>query len=181
MFEILAVLLALVLAAKKGRGRRRGRLIKGVIKLQEALTTLAPNTGLLDPTDTVDDAAFIISVHATYALVGNTAGEGPIKLYWAHSDYSLAEVEEFIELTTGWSEMDEVSKEISKRKIRAIGQISGGVSGESLANGEVVKTRIGFMVQEGQGLNLVSYMDGTAPLTTGASVFVTGHAWIRPT
>ena len=102
-----------------------------------------------------------------------------MKLYWAHSDYSLAEVEEYIELDTGWSDADEVSKEISRRKIREIGELAP-VANDNLNNGMPVKTKIGFSVNEGQGLNLVAYNDGSTTLTGAQLVFATGHCWIRP-
>ncbi len=165
--------------AKNRRRRRRITLIKGTIDLDEALGTLAAQTALLDATDSVDDSSWLLSTECTYAL-DHTAGEGPVKLFWAHSDYSLVEVEEFIELATGWGNSDEGSKEISRRKIRQIGEFAGTATDEVLNDGKSIKTKIGFRVGPDQGLNLVTYNDDANPLTTGASIKAKGHCWIKP-
>ncbi len=168
--------------AKKPR-RKRVRLIKGTLEHNLVLATLAAAVGILEATDTVVDRSYLLSVEATYAIEGMTQADGPIKLYWAHSDYTLAEIEQYIESTTAWSDADEISKEISRRKIRQVGVIGPpAVTGAAapLADGMPVKTKIGFVVNEGQGLNLVAYNDGGAALTTGAVVRVDGHCWIKP-
>ncbi len=163
--------------------RKRVRLIKGTLEINQTLGTLAAAVGVLEATDTVSDRSYLLSVEATYALEGLTQAEGPIKLYWAHSDYTLAEVEAYIESTTAWSDADEISKEISRRKIRQVGVFSmPAVTGAvpALNNGLPLKTKIGFVINEGQGLNLVAYNDGGSQLTTGAVVRVDGHCWIKP-
>ncbi len=166
--------------AKKPSKRRGGRLIKGHIDIDAVLDTLAGATGILDPTDVVDDRSFLLSVEATYTLNNLTAGQGPLDVYLAHSDYTLAEVEEFIELQTGWGDADEISKEIGRRRIRHVGAFSGVANEEVMNDGKPIKTPIRFVVNEGQGLNVVTYNDSGSILTTGAAVRIKGHCWIKP-
>ncbi len=168
--------------ARKPR-RKRTRLIKGNVDESIALATLAPNTGLLSPTDVVTERSFLLSTEMVYGLRGAAVGEGPIRLYWAHSDYSLVEIEEFIELQTGWQEADLVAMEIGKRKIRLIGEFAGvsiATEDEVLNEGRVLKTKLGFIVNSSQGLNLVVYNDSGANLSTGSIVEFKGHCWIKP-
>ncbi len=167
--------------AKKGRGRRKPvRLIKGTIKEELALVTLGTDTGLLVATDVVDDTSFLLSAQCVYSMSDHAAGEGPLVLYWCHSDYSLTEIEEYIEQQTAWAGNDEVGKEVSRRKIRQIGSFSGEGVSETLNDGRPLKTKIGFVVHEGQGLNLCVYNeDNGANLTTGTLINVNGHCWIK--
>lgn len=146
-----------------------------------ALATLANNTGILVATDVVDARSFLLSVEGTYAIAEQTVDEGPIQLYWAHSDYSLVEIEQFIEQSAGWGRLDEIQMEISKRKIRQIGVFAGKAASEDLNDGNPLKTSLKFSVGEGQGLNLVAYNNSGAALTGGATVTCQGHAWIKPT
>jgi len=165
--------------SRKGR-RRRTRLIKGTVDVQSTLSTLANNTGILAPSDVVTDRSFVLSCEATYALFAATVGEGPLEIYLAHSDYTLAEIEAFIESATAWSDADEISKEISRRKIRKVGTFSGNFADEVINNGMPVKTKLGFIISEGQGLNLVIYNNSGGALAGGAAVNWQGHCWIKP-
>lgn len=179
MYEIYCMALLFVVLAHRRR-RKRVRLIKGQIDESVALSTLAAETGILAPTDTVDDTSYLISTEMVFSIREHTAGQGPLVLYWAHSDYTLAEIEEFIELQTGWGQADEVSKEISRRKVKLIGQFSGSGTEEILNDGRLLKTKVGFVVSESQGLNLVVYNGSGSTLTSGTIVEFKGHCWIKP-
>ncbi len=166
--------------ANKARRRRRGRLLKG--KFQETVTlgTLAASTGILGViSDNVDEQAFYLSVEATYALQGHTAGEGPIEVYACHSDYTLAEVEEFIENTQAWSKGDLISQEINKRKIRYVGSFSGNEVAEVLNDGNLLKTSLKFSGISGTSISFCCYNHDSGGLTTGTLVVIAGHVWIR--
>ncbi len=165
---------------KRRTTKKKTRLIKGQVDESLALLTLAPNTGLLAPTDVVDERSFLLSTYMVYAIRDQALGQGPKRLYWAHSDYSLAQIEEFIELQTGWGEGSKVSQEIGRRKIRLIGEFQGDVADEVMNEGRILKTVLKFIVNAGQGLNLVTYNDSGVSLTTGSIVEFKGHCWIKP-
>ncbi len=182
---VMAFLLGIALAARKRSRRRRhfGNYIPGNIQLDIVLTTLAAATGVLAATATVDDTTRITSVRASYSLEDMTqgAGIGPIVCGVAHSDYTLAEVEAWIKLTTGWSQANMVSKEISGRRIRRIGTFPGSNtdgSGISVLNdGKPIRTKLNWEVTEGQGLNFWAFNTGSnAIATTVPRVHVEGKA-----
>ncbi len=168
------------MADKRRRRRKRVRLIKGNIDEDQSYAGLTNNTAVLGVlSDTVNERSFLLSTECTYSIKDSTVDQGPIDLYWAHSDYTLAEVEEYIENTQGWSEGDMVQQEIARRKIRQIGSFNGQLEGEVMNDGRVLKTKIAFIVNSGQGLNLVIYNNSNATLTAG-TVNAAGHCWIKP-
>ncbi len=169
------------MANKPSRRRRSIRLLKGSVKENQVLGALNDQTGVLGVlTDTVEEKAFLLSAEATYTLMGHIAGEGPISVYWCHTDYTLAEIEEFIENTQSWSSGDLVQQEIAKRKIRFVGTFSGETTDETLQEGKVIKTALKWVVNSGDGAQLCLYNDSGAQLTTGAAVRTIGYIWIKP-
>ncbi len=190
MLEILVAVmagLALLLLAKRKRGRAMGRYVKGNVDEDFALGTLAANTGILEASDTVGERTRITSVDVSYTLSGMTPidNSGPIEVGFAHSDYTLAEIEEFLELTTSWNEGDLLDKEVSSRLIRRIGVFDTPASaGESytLNDGKAIKTRLNWILNAGQGLNWFAYNQGGVALaTTDPNVHIVGHANLFPT
>ncbi len=164
-----------------------GRYIKGPISMDIDLPTLAGLTGLIKVTsDQVSEKARVTSVDCSYALSGWTASDnvGPLMVGVMHGDYTLVELEEWIELTTGWDEGDLVSREISSRKIRKIGIFDvPATAGEAIAlnEGESIKTRLNWPLRSGQGLYFWVYnTGGSAVVTTVPNVHVQGHANIFP-
>jgi len=170
---------------KAPQRRRRRKLLKGAVQLALTLGTLANATLIsADVSDTVDEKAFILSTECVYTLRDGTAGEGPIIFGWAHADYTDAEIEAWIENQGSWSEGNLVSQEISKRKIRMVGQFDNvsGTSGgdEKFREGQMVKTSLKFVLETGVALSLWAYNLSGGALTTGSVLLATGHAWIAP-
>ncbi len=182
---LLAVSVGLLLLAKHGRSF--ANYIAGNIQLDVVLTTLAAATGVLASTDTVDDTTRVSSIRNSYSLEDFTdgAGIGPITVGVAHSDYSLAEVEAYIKLSTGWSQADMVSREISGRRIRKIGTFETKADGtvvSVLNDGKPIKTKLNWLLSEGQGLNFYGFNTGSnAVATTVPRIHVEGKAnlWIQ--
>ncbi len=163
-----------------------GRYIKGNIDEDFALGTLAAQTGIVEASPTVGERTLISSVDVVYSLAGMTAGDniGPIEVGLAHSDYSLAEIEEFLELTSGWNEGDLVSREISNRKVRRIGVFDTPASASldaTLNDGKPIKTKLNWILNAGQGLQFFCYNTGGSPLaTTDPNCHIVGHANLFP-
>ncbi len=178
----------IALAKRRAGGKRRsmGRYVKGNIDEDFALGTLAANTAVLEASDVVGDRMLISSVDVAYTLAGFTAADnvGPVEVGFAHSDYTLAEIEGFLELTTSWNEGDLVDREISGRKIRRIGVFDTPASaGESytLNDGKPIKTKLNWILNAGQGLNWWVYNQGGASFaTTDPNMHITGHANLWP-
>lgn len=175
------------MAKRKGGGRRRmGTYIRGNVDVRMALGTLAGDAAVVQGfNDSVEERSLVSSLVATYSLEAMTPGEGigPIMVCVAHSDYSAAEIEQWIENSASWKEGDLVQQEIANRKIRRIGQFDD-VSADSISvlnDGKMIKTKLNWILTTGQTLDLVAYNLGDAALaTTDPSLNVQGHINLWP-
>ncbi len=167
---------------KRGSRARMSKYIRGMISEDVSLGTLAARTAVLESTATVVDTTRITSIEVLYALAGMTPadGQGPIMIGVAHSDYTLAEVEAFIELASSWSQANLVNREIGNRLIRRIGVFEiPALATESavLNDGKPIKTKLNWSLAEGQGLNFFAYNLGESALaTTDPNLHLEGHA-----
>jgi len=150
--------------------------VRGQISLGAAAENVVVSADLAD---TLDEEAFLISEKSTWALSGNTPGEGPIDVGVAHSDYSDAEIEEWLENQGSWDRGDMIAREVNRRKIRLVGTFAADEDEEVLNDGKPIKTTCKWGLVTGQTLKLWAYnRHGTR--TTGAVVKVEGEAYFRP-
>ncbi len=173
--------------ARKGRRKFR-RYLPGRIDHKLQLATLAGNTLLgSDNADVVNEETWVSSVKAIYSIGQYTpvAECGPFILGWAHSDYTDAEIEEWVEQANSWNVGDKVSQEQSRRLIKQIGTFehlpitASGV--ESINDGRMKTTKLGWMLASTQTLRFWVYNAGTAAVaTTDPEVRVQGHANLWP-
>ncbi len=182
------VLFLLGLAKKKGR-RKMGRYIRGNVDEELSLGTLAGRTlvsQIFD--DSVNERTLITSIVATWTLSDMTDGAdiGPILVGVAHSDYTATEMEEFIENTGSWDEGNLVSREVANRKVRMVGQFGtpGGASSSGtmvLGDGKPIKTKLNWILNQGQTLDFWAYNLGDNALATTVPILqVEGHANLFP-
>ncbi len=173
--------------AKHPKRRRRSfkNYFKARIDIVIDVGTLAAQTGIRGLTaDAVDEKSICSSVKATYTISDQTpaADVGPIDVYVIHPDYTLVEVEEFIENTASWSRNDMVAQEIANRRIRLVGTFPTAKSGAAVEalvinDGKPITTKLNWTLRSGQGLGFVVYNNGTAAFaTTDPDVRVSGHA-----
>ncbi len=173
--------------AKKGRARRKmGRYIKGNIDLDFALGTLAAQDVVVSAIqDTVNERSLISSIVCTYSMSGYTVVDnaGPIMVGVAHSDYSDAEIEAWIENALSWDEGDLAAQEVAGRKIRKIGTIPvvTTLAASPLNDGKPIKTKLNWVVNQGQSLKFWAYNHGSVALSgTDPDMHVDGHANVWP-
>ncbi len=173
--------------AKKGKGGFKAYL-RGAIHFSLNLGTLAQQT-LISGTvgDSVTEKAYCSSVVATYSLdeMTTAAGDGPIVVGVAHSDYTDAEIEAWFENTGSWEQGDLVqNKEIGRRLCKVVGTFRNpqdSTDSWPLNDGRKIKTRLGWMLTTGQTLRFWAYNSGTSALaTTDPQVNVEGHANLWP-
>ncbi len=169
------------------RRRKFRRYLRGKINIDVDVGTLAANTLAAQVLgDTVKDRSWVSSVRASYSLgiVTPTSGVGPLIVGWAHSDYTAAEIEEWLETTGSWDEGDKVQQEIARRKIKTVGtfQSPGSAILDTVLNdGKELTTKLGWMLNQGQTLDLWIYNSGEAAyVTTDPDMRVVGHANIWP-
>ncbi len=170
--------------ARKRRGRRTNwsRYMSGSVDVDMILATLNSKTAIrTTTTGVVVDTTKVSSIKCTYILSGITPADnkGPLMMGVCHPDYTTAELEEWIEADAGWDIGDKIAKEIRGRLIRVIGvfnmpTVDGGTS--RLNDGLPVKTKLNWVLAEGDGLTFWSYNLGSVDLDGSANINVLGKA-----
>ncbi len=186
--NILMIVFAIMLSVGAAHRRRRKyrRYLKGRIDFELALGTLAANDVIAgQETNTLSEQAWLTSVKATWSLNGFTpvAGDGPLWVGVAHSDYTAGEIEEWIEEGASWDTGDQLAREKNQRKIRQVGVFAASGSGadiEVLNDGRPIRTKCGWQLDSAQTLGIWVYNSGAGALTTGALIHVNGHANLWP-
>ncbi len=116
----------------------------------------------------------ITSIDWSWAIDDMTAGEGPVMVGVAHSDYTASEVEEAIEAGGAYDIGDKVAGEQANRLVRIIGTLSA--EEPRLNDGRPIKTRFNWLIGIGKTLNVFIWnADGSGPLTTGSTLEVAGN------
>ncbi len=165
------------------RPSRMSRYVRGNIDESLALSTLAAKTLVGAAFDeSVREQARITSIEAVYGLIDWTAGagDGPIIVGVAHSDYSDGEIEAVIEATGSWDIGDKVAQEVANRLVRIIGSFRSDTASTFaqfvMNDGRPVKTKLNWKFATGNSLKVFAYNAGTSALATGAVVSLNGHA-----
>ncbi len=176
------------MAKRRGRKTNFSRYIKGNVNIDVGLSTLANKAATSGSSQqTVADTTRLSSVRATYTLSNFTAGvdQGPILCGLAHSDYSNAEIEAWIEQTDLWDLGNMVAKEISSRRIRMVGVFNTPETASlssRLNDGRPIRTKLNWVLAEGDGLRVWAFNTGTVTLngTTNSNLNVFGRAnlWV---
>ncbi len=160
-----------------------GRYIRGTVDEKLVLGTLASLAVISGQFDeTVNERTRVTSIVATYSMNEFTvaAGDGPVQVGVCHSDYSSAEIEEVLEATGSWDEGDLIQQELAKRKIRRIGIFDSDQVDDVLNDGKPIKTKLNWILNQGQSLRLWAYNTGAGALDTGAIINVNGHVNLFP-
>lgn len=129
----------------------------------------------------VDQRCWVHSWKGTVALRDLTPGQGPIQVGLAHSDYTAAEIEEWIEASGAWGTDDKISQEQSRRKVRLIGVFNGENDSESLQDGRPIKITCKWYIEEGQSLQVWAYnQSGAAFSSTVPVIVMNGTTFMTP-
>ncbi len=182
---MIASVLLVILAARKGGSFRA--YIPGPIDESFALGTLSASSIIISTLgEVVTEKAWLSSIKAAWSLKNYTVAtdDGPIMVGIAHSDYTAAEIEAWIENTAGWSQSDLVAQEVAKRKIRKVGVFESpatALDDAVLNDGKPIRTKCGWMLMTGQTISLWAYNMGDSNLaTTDPDVHVQGKANLWP-
>ncbi len=182
MLEIVILLLLCIALAKHGQPAGRRYSLRKVRTIPAiALGTLADVTVQVGAvTGSADGQYRAMSHKAVWSLRDFTAGEGPITVGYAHSDYSVTEIKEALEIANSINLGDLVaSREQSQRLVRVVGQFPGILAAETLNDGKPIKTRLNWAMPIGKALNVFAYNESGNSLTTGAFVQATGDLWVK--
>ncbi len=169
----------------KKSGKRRSRMgsyMRGTVDEELDLGTLAAKTllsGDFDESVVETTRATSVEVVASLRDFTKATDVGPIMIGVAHSDYTDAEIEAWIENAGSWNRGDMVSQEISKRLVRKLGifEIPNTISEAAvLNNGRPLKIKLNWKLITGQTLRLWAYNLGAAAIaTTTPIVTLEGH------
>ncbi len=177
---------------KPKRGSRGFRkYMRGNIRHTQAMGTLLPSTGIKKSfAGLATENMWVSSVEATYSHAAYTAAvnAGPVTVYLAHSDYTLAEIEEYIEASevASWDQGDLRVAEIMSRgrRIKKVGTFfpsSGHTSADVIMmSRRPIKTKLNFMLTTGKTVAAVYYNSGIAGLSGGSECEMLGHANLWP-
>ncbi len=180
MLEILVVMAVIifVIMAKHGKGRRYPPLRVLPYSVSAAAGTLA-NGAVATATvaNTVDQRMWFMSQECTWGIRDFTAGEGPIVVGVAHSDYTAAEIEECLEAQAAWDSGNLVAREQARRKVRTVGTFAVASANETLNDGRPIKTKLNWYTQLGETLDIFIWNKSGATLTTGGIVVVDGRVY----
>ncbi len=141
--------------ARKNHSRKRNRRGFVTIKFETALSpsTLANGstlqTGLLGAVLAED--LYVISIDAEWSARGQVAGEGPLRVGFAHSDLSATEISECLDVSM--TDPDNIiDRERARRPVREAGVFRGvadAAEDQVLNDGKSIRTRMGFMIGDG--------------------------------
>ncbi len=188
MIEIVIITtIAMLCMARKGRRRRMGRYIRGDVNEGMPLTTLAARTVVSADFDSVvNERTLVSSVIAIYTLAKFTKAtdDGPIMVGLAHGDYSSAEIQAVLDATGSWNEGDLIAREVGNRKVRRIGVFDVPLDADEVSvlnDGKRIKTKLNWILLQGQTLKLWAFNMGTSAIaTTAPVVHCEGHANLWP-
>ncbi len=173
--------------ARHSRRRKFRRYLKARVSVQNALGVLAP-LDVISVTEAgnLTEPAWLSSIKATWNMIGFTPDnvDGPIYVGVAHSDYSPAEIEEWIENATSWEIGDQIAQEVGKRKIRQVGIFESTpipAQSVSLNDGKPINTKCGWLLTEGQSMKAWAYNAGSSAIAIGTVITTLGHANLWPT
>ncbi len=164
--------------AKRPYPKKGSYALRGVrVTPSMSLATLATITALKANLVAAADGPYrLISAIMSWTLHSLTAGDGPIVVGIAHSDYTVAEIKEAIEAATAISIGLKVQQEQTNRLVRVVGVLAEGDT--SLNNGMPIKTRLNWKFPVGVNPVIFAYNDGIT-LTTGAVLNANGKIWVK--
>ncbi len=163
--------------AQKPKRRFTGRMIR--LTGARALSTLASQTAIATAlTGAATDTYRVLSMNNSWSVDGLTAGEGPLTVGYSYSDYTVAEIKEFLDSQSAINVGSKIEQEQSKRLIRVVGVFSGEAN-QSLNFGRPIRTKLNWKVAIGDTIQMFVFNeDASAALTTGANVHSIGKMHI---
>ncbi len=164
---------------RKRRGRGSKNFVAIPVTAAITLGTLANNTVVKGSLlGTLLEDLYVISADLIWTIRSLTVGEGPIEVGVVHSDYTVTEILENLDVTL-LGPGTKIEQERSRRLVRRIGMFNGLGSEEVLNDGQVIRTKMRFTCQDGKDLDAWVRNSSGATLITGAIVQVHGTVYGR--
>ena len=160
----------------KRRYKRNRKLVKIPVTSTLSLAGIGSG-GITDGNATTIMARdfFAVGFKGDYSIKDFTASEGPVKIGWAHGDYTSTEVQEMLN-AENIDDSDKITNEKARRLVRPVGKFAGFATDEVLQDGRLIWTRLGFTLQEGIALSHWAINRSGGTWTSGV-VTLDGHLW----
>ncbi len=183
MFNIVLVAIAAIMvivgATKSQRRANFSKYISGAIDNRLTMSALAANTLVgANITQVTIDTCRISSIRCTYSLSNFTPAQniGPITVGVAHSDYTDAEVEGWLESAGSWDRGNTTAREVRSRMCRILGTFrvepgSTNATVHVLNHGRPIKTKLNWLLTEGQTVKFWAFNGGSSAVTTSVPNF----------
>ncbi len=168
---------------RKARRRKNRNFVAIPFQTQLSLGTLGDQTvvrfSLLNG-NLLEDL-YIMSIDATLILREHTAGEGPLYTGFAHSDYSVAEIDEAIDVDGFLGPQLKIEQERARRLVRRWGTFRGLETDEIIARSDGGHRRYKVRWVQEDGANVQGWIQNSSggALTTGTVLEVDGYIYGR--
>ncbi len=164
----------------RSRRRQRKFYLRKVRATPELpLSTLASDTALTVNVAGASTSTYrAISYIASWVLKNLTAGEGPITVGLAHSDYSVTEIKECLESSASIDPGLKVEQERANRLVRIVGTFNSEAN-NSLNDGKPLKTRLNWLIAIGDSVVMFAFNEQSGALATGAILHSQGNLWVK--
>lgn len=145
-----------------------------------ALSTLGSQTAVTTAlTGASTDSYRCRSINASWTIDGLTAGEGPITVGYAHSDYSVTEIKECLDAQAAISRGNKTAQEQANRLVRVVGVLSE--SNGMLNDGKPISTKLNWFMAIGTTVQMFAFNeDASTALTTGGNIHCIGKMHVYP-
>ncbi len=193
MLEIFLIIIGIAIPiGAMAKARRRRRRAFDPLRFTAttplgALASLTVISARLMGSDLEEDY-FVNSVDASWSMKDFTitADDGPIVVGFHHNDYSVTEVKEALEVNL-LGPANKIEQERMRRLVRIVGTlgpvgVTGDVVGARLNHGDLIRTKLNWVIDDGSSLNMFAYNRGSGAITTGADVECVGTTfgrWLR--
>ncbi len=167
------------MAKKSGKGRRKFNLRR--VRVTPAIALVTLGSGIVIAANVTPAAVSTyrcVSIKGQWALSALTAGEGPISVGYAHSDYSVTEIKEAIDAGAAIDQGDKLEQEKANRLVRRVGTFPA-IQGAVLNDGKPIATKLNWLMTIGDSVNLWAQNESTGALTTGARLNMQGDMWVK--
>ncbi len=175
------------MAKRRRRRRKFRRYLRGAVEENTPFGSLGAGSLVKVNMDSVvNERTFVSSVVAQWGLSNHTptANAGPYTVGIAHSDYSATEILEYLNQSASWNETDQIGQEIAKRKIKRVGTFPTPLAladSVVLNDGKAIRTKLGWILTQGQTLAVWVQNVGSASVTTTTPQIETnGYANLWP-
>ncbi len=186
MLEIFLIMIVGILipiaAARRRRRRRNPNFFMQHFVAQLPLGTLGSSTVVKQAvTAALETKQKMISVDCQFSIDNytNTPLDGPLVVGFNHSDYTVGEVQEALDTPVS-NQGSRTEIERNRRWVRRVGTLvpiginDGTIGSMVLRNGQPIRTKLNWVINDGDALEFFALNSGSSGLATGAVLNISG-------